>query len=49
VARAIAIFSLLVVTLDLTGLGAVAGDACGSEECPLGRSGGPLHIPKVLA
>ena len=41
VARAIAIFLLVVVTLDLSGLGAVAGDACGSDECPVGSSGGP--------
>jgi len=39
VARAIAIFLLLVVTLDLSGLGTAAGDACGSDECPVGSSG----------
>ncbi|HVT09045.1 MAG TPA: hypothetical protein VHO67_16410 [Polyangia bacterium] len=40
-ARAIAIFLLLVVTLDVSGLGTAAGDACGSDECPMGSSGGP--------
>ncbi|HVX96140.1 MAG TPA: hypothetical protein VHK47_14610 [Polyangia bacterium] len=40
-ARAIAIFLLVIVTLDVSGLGALAGDACGSDECPLGSSGGP--------